>query len=80
MVVCCTSHNLLQPIKGVNNGYCCGLDGHNKSTTAYAITLKGNEIETFGIMTHDLFHLVAWIIFWKLIIRDSNVHYTFILL
>jgi transposase len=41
--------------------YCCRLDDYKKSTTAYAITPKGKEIETFGTMTHDLFHLVHWI-------------------
>jgi hypothetical protein len=32
----------------VVNERCCGLDIHKKSITAYAITPKGKEIQTFG--------------------------------
>jgi len=41
---------------------CCGLDVHQKSITACAITPEGKEVRTFSTMTAMLHEMVAWIL------------------
>ena len=41
---------------------CCGLDVHQKTVVACAITPEGKETRTFKTMTGDLLQLANWIV------------------
>ena len=41
---------------------CCGLDVHQKTVVACAITPEGKETRTFKTMTGDLLQLADWIL------------------
>ena len=41
---------------------CCGLDVHQKTVVACAITPEGKETRTFRTLTDDLLELANWVV------------------